>query len=111
MELPLLPTVSRGVPEAEPIFPTPSKDPAVMLKPASASVPVTVRLPVVMSTAAVRVTVWPVAMITSSPATGAMPPTQVAPLLQLPVTAEVIVAAFAFVNEIITNKSEICTKF
>jgi hypothetical protein len=50
-------------------------------------------------------------MITSSPATGAMPPTQVAPVLQLPVAAEVIVAAFAFVNDNITNKNEICTKF
>ena len=31
--------------------------------------------------------------ITSSPATGAVPPTQVAPELQLPVAAEVMVAA------------------
>jgi hypothetical protein len=33
-------------------------------------------------------------MITSSPAMGAVPPTQVAPVLQLPVAAEVMVVAF-----------------
>ena len=89
----LLPEVSIGVPEAVPILPAPLSEPAVRLNPASASVPVTVRLPVVMFTAAVRVTVWPEAMITSSLATGAVPPAQVALALQLPVAAEGMVAA------------------
>ena len=43
---------------------------------------------------AVSVIVCPAAITTSSVANGATPPTQVAPVLQFPVPAEVFIAAF-----------------
>ena len=85
MLLLLLPTFTVGVPEAEPILPTSASEPAVRLKPASSSVPVTVRLPVVISVAATSVTVWVEAITTLFPATGTTPPTQVVVTFQLPV--------------------------
>lgn len=45
------------------------------------------------SASAVTVTIWPLAMVTLSPATGIIPPTHVAVTSQLPVAAEVIFAA------------------
>ena len=85
------PTESVGVPELVLIFPDPLNEPAVILDPASSSVPDIVKLPVPILTAAVSVTVCPEAIVTLSPRTGTTPPTQVAVLLQLPFAAEVIV--------------------
>jgi hypothetical protein len=55
--------------------------------------------------AAFTATVWPLAMITSSPAAGTTPPTQVEALFQLPEPAEVMGAAYKF--PVATNKREI----
>jgi hypothetical protein len=60
-------------------------------------VPFTVRLAMVAF--ASIVTVWPVVIVTTSPAAGTTPPVQVAVLLQFPVWAEAMLAAYDFVKD------------
>lgn len=91
VEVLLLPAVRLGLPLHVVMVPLPDKLPAVMEKPASCSVPVTVKAPVCV-TDPVSVTVWPLAMITSSVDKGTTPPTQVLPELQFPEVFEVMVA-------------------
>ena len=65
---------------------------------------------VVAAASAVTVTIWPLSIVTSSPATGMTPPAHVAAVFQLPVCADVMAAACASIPQTRTRMKKVTTE-